>query len=57
MTGCSERTHGTDPARVLREVEAKRRVLARHARDSWPRHALRDLASPYTNHPDFPIAA
>ncbi|MFJ5047343.1 DUF6221 family protein [Streptomyces sp. NPDC088719] len=43
-----------DPARVLREIEAKRRILARHARDPWPCHGLRDLASPYAGHPDFP---
>ncbi|WP_406500043.1 DUF6221 family protein [Streptomyces sp. NBC_00846] len=46
-----------DPARVLREVEAKRRILARHARDPWPCHNLRDLASPYTDHSDFPARA
>ncbi|GAA2532280.1 DUF6221 family protein [Streptomyces koyangensis] len=46
-----------DPARVLREVEAKRRILARHARDPWPCHDLRDLASAYTGHPDFPTRA
>lgn len=43
-----------DPARVLRETAAKRRILARHARDPWPNDDLRDLASPYTDHPDFP---
>ncbi|MFI8007259.1 DUF6221 family protein [Streptomyces sp. NPDC086010] len=46
-----------DPARALREIKAKRRILARHARDSWPCHDLRDLASPYTDHPDFPARA
>ncbi|WP_405662004.1 DUF6221 family protein [Streptomyces sp. NBC_01166] len=46
-----------DPARVLREIEAKRRILARHARDPWPCHNLRDLASPYTDHPDYPAQA
>ncbi|MGW8485361.1 DUF6221 family protein [Streptomyces sp. NPDC055886] len=46
-----------DPARVLREIEAKRRILASHARGSWPCHHLRDLASPYTDHPDFPTWA
>jgi Family of unknown function (DUF6221) len=46
-----------DPARVLREIEAKRRILARHARDRWPSDDLRDLASPYTGHPDFPARA
>ncbi|MFF8653218.1 DUF6221 family protein [Streptomyces huasconensis] len=35
-----------DPARVRREIEAKRRILARHARDPWPCHDLRALASP-----------
>ncbi|WP_239475237.1 DUF6221 family protein [Streptomyces sp. CS131] len=35
-----------DPVRVLREIQAKRRILARHARDPWPCHDLRDLASP-----------
>ncbi|WP_332760413.1 DUF6221 family protein [Streptomyces sp. MT206] len=46
-----------DPARALREIEAKRRILARHARDPWPCHDLRDLASPYADHPDFPARA
>ncbi|MFJ7060030.1 DUF6221 family protein [Streptomyces microflavus] len=46
-----------DPARVLREIKAKRRILARHARDPWPCHDLRDLASPYNDHPDFPARA
>ncbi|GGK32137.1 hypothetical protein GCM10011583_74870 [Streptomyces camponoticapitis] len=46
-----------DPARVLREIEAKRRILARHARDPWPCHDLRDLALPYADHPDFPSRA
>jgi len=65
-----------DPARVLREIEAKRRVLARHAlrpatgnpelpwdnRDdcqydgeTWPCGDLLDLASPYGDHPDYPV--
>jgi hypothetical protein len=43
-----------DPARVLREIDAKRRILARHARDPWPCDDLQDLAAPYTGHPDFP---
>ncbi|MFB8441151.1 DUF6221 family protein [Streptomyces niveus] len=54
-----------DPARVLREVEAKRRVPARHVpwdnRDdcrydgeTWPCDDLLDLASPYAGHPDYP---
>ncbi|MEI5033332.1 DUF6221 family protein [Streptomyces sp. S1A(2023)] len=42
------------PGRVLHEVEAKRRILARHAGGPWPYHTLRDLASPYADHPDFP---
>jgi hypothetical protein len=46
-----------DPARVLRDIAAKRRILARHARDPWPSHDLRDLASLYTGHPDFPVRA
>ncbi|MEU9091804.1 DUF6221 family protein [Streptomyces sp. NPDC048428] len=65
-----------DPARVLREVEAKRRVLTRHVlspatgdlelpwdnRDdcqydgeTWPCDDLLDLASPYGDHPDYPV--
>ncbi|MFI6950976.1 DUF6221 family protein [Streptomyces sp. NPDC050422] len=65
-----------DPARILREVEAKRHVLARHAlspatgdlelpwdnRDdcqydgeTWPCDDLLDLASPYGEHPDYPV--
>ncbi|QNS08326.1 DUF6221 family protein [Streptomyces xanthii] len=43
-----------DPARILREIEAKRRILARHAREPWPCPNVRDLASPYADHPDFP---
>ncbi|GGK30712.1 hypothetical protein GCM10011583_73160 [Streptomyces camponoticapitis] len=46
-----------DPARVQREIEAKRRIPTRHARDPWPCHNLRDLASPYADHPDFPARA
>ncbi|MFI1189969.1 DUF6221 family protein [Streptomyces californicus] len=46
-----------DPARILREVEAERRVLARHARDPWPCHDSRVLASPYRDHPGFPARA
>ncbi|MFC9588929.1 DUF6221 family protein [Streptomyces sp. NPDC056944] len=45
------------PARILREVESKRRILARHARDPRPCHDLRDLASPGAGHPDFPARA
>jgi hypothetical protein len=61
---------------VLREIEARRHVLARHAlspavgdpelpwddRDdcqfdgfSRPCDDVLDLASPYANHPDFPL--
>ncbi|MFD8010836.1 DUF6221 family protein [Streptomyces sp. NPDC058955] len=43
-----------DPARVLREIEAKRRILNRHRHDPWPHHDLHDLAAPYTDHPDYP---
>ncbi|MFE4829970.1 DUF6221 family protein [Streptomyces sp. NPDC056672] len=39
-----------DPARVLREVEAKRRLLSRHVLSP----ATGDLASPYADHPDYP---
>ncbi|APS20271.1 hypothetical protein TK78_15895 [Streptomyces sp. Tue 6075] len=46
-----------DPARVLREIEAKQRILARHAHDPWPYHDVQDLASPYVDHPDFPAQA
>ncbi|MFF2077175.1 DUF6221 family protein [Kitasatospora sp. NPDC058162] len=52
-----------DPARVLREVAAKRRILARHApgpagacrhdRNRWPCADVRDLLPPYADHPDF----
>lgn len=66
-----------DPARVLREVAAKRRVMERHYRydgsalydycagcpsgddSGYPEvelndcPELRDLAAPYSNHPDF----
>ncbi|MER6523026.1 DUF6221 family protein [Streptomyces sp. NPDC001553] len=44
-----------DPARVLREVAAKRRILApARPRPPWPCYDRRDLASPHTGHPDFP---
>jgi len=46
-----------DPARVLREVAAKRRILARHVADPWPCDDMLDLASPYADHPDFPRRA
>ncbi|WP_454320781.1 DUF6221 family protein [Streptomyces phaeoluteigriseus] len=53
--GCATRFEALhDPARVLREIEAKRRIPARHAHDPWPCHNLRDLASPYADHPDSP---
>ena len=56
-----------DPARVLREVEAKRRIVAHIAivtRSPWPisvssayiadlNHLLQLLALPYADHPDF----
>ena len=42
-----------DPARVLAEVEAKRRILAMHAptQTDWP--LLRVIALPYAAHPDY----
>ncbi|MFJ3968882.1 DUF6221 family protein [Streptomyces parvus] len=46
-----------DPARVLREIEAKRRILARHSHAPWPHPDVQDLASPYIDHPDFPAQA
>ncbi|MFJ9558295.1 DUF6221 family protein [Nocardiopsis sp. NPDC101807] len=50
-----------DPARVLREVAAKRAVLALHqdagmgdcAHSSDPCPTLRALAAPYVDHPDY----
>ncbi|MET8766347.1 DUF6221 family protein [Streptomyces sp. NPDC004658] len=56
-----------DPARVLREVEAKRQILAAHALNGWvcstcdneevdqdyPCLTLRLLALPYVDHPDY----
>lgn len=56
-----------DPVRVLREVEAKRKILAEFY-DEWPadcdeilgaqrdavRSVLRHLASAYSDHPDYP---
>jgi hypothetical protein len=47
-----------DPARVLREVEAKRRIIATATLmdadmlESWE-SVLRELASVYSNHPDY----
>ncbi|MFB4285689.1 DUF6221 family protein [Nonomuraea sp. MTCD27] len=49
-----------DPARVLREVEAKRRMLQAHIGyyglgmdEYWPIPTLTLLALPYANHPDY----
>ena len=52
-----------DPARVLREVDAKRRILelydvstSRELKlDAWElmKHAVRALALPYADHPDY----
>jgi hypothetical protein len=56
-----------DPARVLREVAAKRRILTEHDTrgwqvgdrvhdcqwESWPCATLRLLALPYSGHPDY----
>jgi hypothetical protein len=56
-----------DPARVLREVEAKRQILNLHRRDSDygsdpicnvclytpPCETVRVLALPYSDHPDY----
>ena len=49
-----------DPARVLREVEAKRRIVATAvlmldggvSYESWE-SVLQDLALPYSEHPDY----
>ena len=47
-----------DPARVLRECEAKRRIVET-AQDidmienEWGQSILRDLASVYSDHPDY----
>jgi hypothetical protein len=55
------------PARVLREIDAKRRILAEHALNGWvcttcdngeveqvfPCPTLRILALPYADRPDF----
>lgn len=68
------------PARMLREIEAKRAILARHQPDSpewpdckecscegalaatecfatvrWPCPTLRDLATAWSYHPDYPF--
>lgn len=47
-----------DPARVLAECEAKRRIVARHDRDDstsfgQPCQTLRLLALPYADHSDY----
>jgi hypothetical protein len=60
-----------DPARVLREVEARRRTLEWHLRvpdpragydlpdqcgpcyDEWPCYDVRNLASVWSDHPDY----
>jgi len=47
-----------DPARVLAECEAKRRVVERETRSQTPityrrQFVLRDLASVYADHPDY----
>lgn len=53
-----------DPARVLREVEAKRRIIGEHSEDGpycvtctlmsdYPCTTLRLLASMYNSHPDY----
>lgn len=39
--------------RVLREVEAKRRILQKHERCSCPE--VRWLAAIYSDHPDYPV--
>ncbi|TDD37855.1 hypothetical protein E1287_07300 [Actinomadura sp. KC06] len=50
--------HG--PARVLAEVETKRRLIDQHVGysgggddDHWPVQTLRLLALPYASHPDY----
>jgi hypothetical protein len=53
-----------DPARALRETEAKRAVLALHGNgnvpdscsychDAWPCRTVRFLAAVYSDHPDY----
>ena len=70
ITGLTAHIALHDPARVLREVEAKRRILKRHRNcgsgigycddgghgsdGTGPGCAeMRDLAAPYTDHPEF----
>lgn len=55
-THLSEHIARHDPARVLAEVEAKRRIVARLADESSRRYdydTLRLLALPYADHPDY----
>jgi len=42
-----------DPARVLAECEAKRRLIALGEKDSYWDDVLRLLALPYADHPDY----
>jgi hypothetical protein len=45
-----------DPARVLAEVEAKRRTVeeyATHPDEPWPLFPLYNMASAYAQHPDY----
>lgn len=52
-----------DPARVLREVEAKRKILARHSDDGFPSCIycgetapcpdVRDVGAVWRDHPDY----
>ena len=42
-----------DPARVLAECEAKRRLIALGEKDSYWDDVLRILALPYADHPDY----
>ena len=45
-----------DPARVLREVEAKRRIVSRYAEnpaEPWPLFPLLEMAAVYVDHPDY----
>ena len=49
---------GADPARVLAECEAKRRIVDAACLDVWEGHPLSDsalmaLAAVYADHPDF----
>lgn len=49
-----------DPARVLRDVEAKRKMIEQHVGyfgsgddEFWPVQTLRLLVLPYADHPDY----